>query len=299
MAEYRNTTPDARSRLFCREQFATCVASPEARIDLANAALWLAAEDYANLDPQIYLGRIESLAERVRGAWRGRPGALAALDALSSVLIEEEGFSGNTDDYYDPRNSFLNEVLERRVGIPISLSVVWIEVARRAGIAIEGVNLPGHFVVRLLDRQQPVLVDPFCEGMLISAEECEERLRQIQGEGARLSSDDVVAAGSKQILVRILNNLRLVYLETEDYSRALAAVDRILLIVGPTPKLRRDRGLLFARLQIYGKAWADLAAYLGSDEARAEEEVEDSGDQEMALLRAHFERVRHLAAAPN
>jgi regulator of sirC expression with transglutaminase-like and TPR domain len=141
-----------------------------------------------------------------------------------------------------------------------------------------------------------MLVDPFCEGMRISAEECEERLRHIQGEGARLSSDDVVAAGTKQILVRILNNLRLVYLETEDYSRALAAVDRILLIVGPTPKLRRDRGLLFARLQIYGKAWPDLAAYLRSDEARSDE---DSGDQETALLRAHFERVRHLAAAPN
>ena len=287
---------DTYNRLYCRQRFATCVASPEAELDLASAALWLAAEDCPELDAQVYLGRLESLADRVRVAWGRRPGSVAALDALRSVLVEEENFRGNTNSYYDPQNSFLNKVLDRRVGIPISLSIVWIEVGRRAGIPIEGVNLPGHFVVRLLDRHEPTLIDPFCGGMVLTASECEGRLRQTQGEGWRLSPEDLVAAGPKQILVRVLNNLRLIYLETEDYGRALSVVDRLALIAGDTLKLRRDRGLLFARLQLYGKAWADLAAYLGSEEATDENEA---SDEAVSLLREHFELVRYLAAAPN
>jgi len=297
MTDHTKKNPsDTRSRLHCRERFAACVATTDAELDLASAALWLAAEEYPKLDPQIYLGRLESLAERVRVAHRRRPGAYAALDALRAVLVEEQNIGGNPHDYYDPRNSFLNEVLDRRVGIPISLSLVWIEVARRAGIALEGVNLPGHFVVRLVDRHEPLLVDPFCDGLVLTAEECEDRLRQTQGDDARLTPEDLVAASSKQILVRTLNNLRLIYVETEDYGRALAVLDRLVLIVGDTPRLRRDRGLLFARLQIYGQAWADLAAYLGSDEAN---DADRSNDEEVSLLREHLERVRHLAAAPN
>ena len=297
MIDQTKNSSDTRNRLHCRERFAACVATTDADLDLASAALWLAAEEYPELDPQIYLGRLESLAERVRVAWSRRPGTFAAYDALRSVLVEEQNFGGNSHHYFDPRNSFLNEVLDRRVGIPISLSVVWIEVGRRAGIPIEGVNMPGHFVVRLLDRRQPLLVDPFCDGMLLTPEACEERLRQTQGNDVRLAPEDLVAASSKQILVRMLDNLRLVYLETEEYGRALSAVDRIMLIVGETPKLRRDRGLLYARLRIYGKAWADLAAYLGSDEGR--EEGSDTSNEELSLLREHLERVRHLAAAPN
>lgn len=287
---------DTRSRLYCRERFAACVASPEADLDLASAALWLAAEDCPGLDAQVYLGRLESLAERVRVAWGRRPGSVAALAALRSVLVEEENFHGNTNSYHDPRNSFLNMVLDRRVGIPISLSIVWIEVGRRAGIPIEGVNLPGHFVVRLLDRYEPVLIDPFCGGMVLTARECEDRLRQTQGNRCKLSPEDLVTAGPKKILLRVLNNLRLIYLEAEDYGRALSVVDRLTLIAGDTPKLRRDRGLLFARLQLYGKAWADLAAYLGSDEVSEENEA---SDEAVSLVREQFELVRHLAAAPN
>lgn len=297
MSQPKTTPSDTRSRLHCRERFAACVAGIDADLDLAATALWLAAEEYPSLDPQVYLGRIESLAERVRGAHRSRPGPYAALEALRAVLVEEQGFSGNTDNYYDPRNSFLNVVLERRVGIPITLSLVWIEVARRAGIAMEGINLPGHFVVRLLDRREPLIVDPFCDGLVLTADACEERLRQTQGEDVRLTVEDLTAASSKQIIVRLLNNLRLIYLEIEDYGRALAVIDRIGLITGDSPRLRRDRGLLFARLQIYGKAWADLASYLGS--ADAAEDAEESGDEEFLLLREHLERVRHLAAAPN
>jgi regulator of sirC expression with transglutaminase-like and TPR domain len=297
MIEDTQRPSDTRMRLHCRERFAACVAAPDAQVDLASAALWLAAEEYPDLDLQIYLGRLESLAERVRSTWGNRSGSYAALDALRSVLVEEQNFGGNALDYYDPRNSFLNEVLDRRLGIPISLSVLWIEVAKRAGIPIEGVNLPGHFVVRLLHGGDPLLVDPFCDGMLLTTAECEDRMRHTMGDDARLAPEDLVAAGPKQILVRMLNNLRLGYLDDEDYGRALAVVDRIALIVGDTPRLRRDRGLLFARLQIYGKAWADLAAYLGPDRDGAR--ADDPNDEEGSLLREHLERVRHLAAAPN
>lgn len=297
MTDHTKKISDTHNRLRCRERFAACVATTDADLDLAGAALWLAAEEYPELDPQIYLGRLESLAERVRVAWSRRPGTFAALDALRSVLVEEQNFGGSSHNYFDPRNLFLNKVLDRRVGIPISLSVVWIEVGRRAGIPIEGVNMPGHFIVRLLDRHQPLLVDPFCDGMLLTPKTCEERLRRTQGDDKRLAAEHLVAASSKQILLRMLDNLRLVYLETEEYGRALSVIDRMVLIVGDTPKLRRDRGLLFARLRIYGKAWADLEAYLGSDEAR--QDAGDSTNEEVSLLREHLERVRHLAAAPN
>ena len=297
MIEETTTTFDTRSRLRSRQRFAACVATTDAELDLADASLWIAAEEYPHLDPQVYLGRLESLAERVRGARRRRPGTYVALDALRSVLVEEQQFGGNADHYYDPRNSFLNEVLDRRVGIPISLSVLWLEVARRSGIAAEGVNMPGHFLVRLLDRHEPLLIDPFCDGMLLTPDACEDRLRQTHGDEMRLSVEDLAAASSKQILVRMLNNLRMIYLELEDHSRALAVVDRIVMLVGDSPKLRRDRGLLFSKLKIYGKAWADLSAYLRSDEVQQATDVEVS--EEVTLLRDHLERVRRLAADPN
>lgn len=285
------------ARLECRQSFARCVTRPDERIDLARAALWLAAEEYPDLDPEVYLGRLESLAERVRHARSGRHGGMAALNALRRVLAHEEGFRGNTEDYYDPRNSFLNEVLERKVGIPISLSVVYLGVARRAEIPLEGVNMPGHFLVRLLDPGGPLLVDPFQGGTVLTAEQCARRLRATMGEGFRLTDEHLAAVGPRQILVRMLTNLRMIYLKGEDYARALAAVDRIALILGDTPRVRRDRGLLCSKLQLYGKAWADLAASL---RVPVTDDSEESGeDEQIDAIREHLERVRGLAATPN
>lgn len=143
----------------------------------------------------------------------------------------------------------------------------------------------------------PLIVDPFCDGAVLSAEDCGERLLQTHGDSVRLVSDHLVAAGPKQILVRMLNNLRYIYLEQEDYARALGVLDRIVLIVGDTRNLRRDRGLLFARLRLYSNAWADLAAYLGS--ARSGDEDDGEADDHAEVVREQLERVRRLAAAPN
>ena len=285
---------DSILRIAARDQFAAAVAVPDARLDLGAAALWLAAEEYPRLDPHAYLGRLESLAERVRAACGGRRGSAAALRALRSVLVEEEGFGGNVEDYYDPRNSFLNEVLDRRSGIPITLSIIYLEVAKRAEIPLEGVNLPGHFLVRLVAQDRSVLLDPYEGGCEISLDDCADRLRAFQGDDAQLAAEHLVAAGRKQILVRMLNNLRLIYVDRKEYARALAAVDRILLITGETADLRRARGLLFAKLQLFGKAWADLAASLEASLAGSDVPVTDPD-----LLRRQLDRVRRLAAAPN
>lgn len=288
------------TRLECRQRFARCVTRPDARIDLARAALWLAAEEYPDLDPEVYLGRLESLAERVRHARGGRSGGMAALNALRQVLAHEEAYRGNTEDYYDPRNSFLNDVLDRKVGIPISLSVVYLGVAERAGVPLEGVNMPGHFLVRLLDPGGPLLVDPFQGGTVLTAEQCARRLRATMGDDFRLTDEHLAAVGSRQILVRMLTNLRMIYLEAEDYARALAAVDRIALILGDTPRVRRDRGLLCSKLQLYGKAWADLAASLRVPVTEDSEGPEDpDAAEQIDALKEHLERVRKLAAVPN
>lgn len=288
------------SRLECRQSFARCVTRPDSRIDLGRAALWLAAEEYPDLDPEVYLGRLESLAERVRQARGGRPGTMAALNALRGVLAHEEAFRGNTEEYYDPRNSFLNEVLDRKVGIPISLSVVYLGVARRADIPLEGVNMPGHFLVRLLDPGGPLLVDPFQGGTVLTAEQCARRLRATMGDDFRLTDEHLAAVGPRQILVRMLTNLRMIWLEREDYARALAAVDRIALILGDTPRVRRDRGLLCSKLHLYGKAWADLAASLRVPVTEKGDDHEGPDDDEQIdALREHLARVRKLAATPN
>lgn len=279
-------------RLACRRRFAAEVSVPDHEVDLGAAALWLAAEEYRGLDPHVYLARLESLADRVHVALGGRSSPEAALAALQRVLVLEEGFQGNRDDYYEPANSFLNEVLDRRTGIPITLSVVWLEVARRADIALEGVNLPGHFLVRLVYPGGGRLLDPFDGGRDLDLEQAAALLRSLRGPDAELLPEHLVGVGPKQILVRMLNNLRLIWLENDDHARAVAAIDRIVVIAGETPGLRRERGMLFAELQLWAPAWADLAASL-------EPSGQDLDAERLATVRQQLEHVRRMAAGPN
>src|SRR5438445_11102873 len=156
------------------------VARPEASVDLAEASLLIAGEEYPGLDPAPYLGRLDELGAHLRRR-AGDAGADALVPELNRLLFEEEGFRGNTVDYYDPRNSFLNDVLDRRTGIPISLSTVYMAVGRRAGVPVQGVGLPGHFVVRVTTAGGEALVDPFHDGAVLTLEDCQERLDRIYG----------------------------------------------------------------------------------------------------------------------
>jgi regulator of sirC expression with transglutaminase-like and TPR domain len=243
-----------------RARFAALIARDPLPLD--EAALAIAAEEYPRLDVAAYLARLDVLAARVvqRSPVPGR--SATALHALRSVLAEEEGLRGNDADYGDPRNSFLNDVLDRRLGIPISLSVVYMEVARRTGLPLEGVGFPGHFLAKYVSPSgREVFVDAFNGGEMLSADECAARYRARTG-GRDLDRKHLAAVTPRQILTRMLANLRRIYLERSDDVRAYGVLDRMLLLVPGQLDALRDRGLVSARLGAAAPAERDLEAYL-------------------------------------
>ena len=244
-----------------RRQFAEMLARPDEGVDLARAALLIACEEYPALDLPLYLGRLDAMGEAVRRRLSTADGA-GAVAALNAHLFEEEGFRGNDEDYYDPRNSFLNEVLDRRTGIPITLSTVYIEVARRAGVAAEGVGLPGHFIVKVSDKGGDVLVDPYHGGARLSEEDCQDRLDRIYAGRLKVDPAMLAPCGRKSILARMLRNLKGIYLKTGEQERALRILDLLLQVNPHSGEDVRDRGLLYAAMDCYALAARDLQAYV-------------------------------------
>jgi regulator of sirC expression with transglutaminase-like and TPR domain len=231
-------------------------------VPLDEAALAIAEEEYPSLDPEEVLVRLDALGARVRARAPDPRRSASALRALRWVLVDEERLRGNEADYHDPRNSFLNEVLERRLGIPISLSVVWMEVARRAGIALDGVGFPGHFLVKYsAPSGLEAFIDPFHGGEMLSADECVARYRARTG-GRDLDRRYLSGIGARQILARMLHNLKRIYLQRRDDVRAYWVLDRILMLAPGQIEAVRDRGLVSARLGAAAAAVRDLEAYL-------------------------------------
>lgn len=230
-------------------------------IPLDAAALAIAQEEYPHLDGGAYLARLDALGARVaRAGGTGRAASL--LRALRAVLHDEEGLRGNEEDYSDPRNSYLNDVLDRRLGIPVSLSAIYIEVARRAGLPLAGVGFPGHFLAKYVSASGvEVFVDAFRGGEMLSADECVARYRARTG-GQVLDARHLEAVSTRQILARMLQNLRLVHQERRDDVRAYWVLDRLLLVAPGQLEVLRDRGLAAARLGGLAAAARDLAAYL-------------------------------------
>jgi regulator of sirC expression with transglutaminase-like and TPR domain len=243
-----------------RVRFAALVAQDPVPLD--EAALSLAEEEYPALEVEEYLVRLDRLGDRVRTRTRGPGRAAWTLDALREVLAREEGFRGNDAEYQDPRNSFLNEVLDRRLGIPISLSVIWIEVARRAGLHLEGVGMPGHFLSKYVSPTgATVFIDAYHGGEMLSADECVARYRARTG-GRDLDPRHLAAVSPRLILGRMLHNLRRIYLERRDDVRAWWVLDRILILAPGQAEALRDRGLVAARLGGAAAAERDLETYL-------------------------------------
>ncbi|HWS54498.1 MAG TPA: transglutaminase-like domain-containing protein, partial [Pyrinomonadaceae bacterium] len=212
-------------------------------------------------DVERCLARLEELGaearRRVASAGAGRE-----VEALNLYLFGELGFAGNVGNYYDPRNSLLHRVLERATGIPITLSIVYMEVGRRAGLEVEGVGLPGHYVVRAAPPGgEPTLVDPF-NAKATDEDECQQRLDLIYGGQVSLGPEHLRAAGVRDILARVLGNLKAVYVQAQLFRRALAAVERILLLAPNDLEERRDRGMLLAQLDRLNEAVADTQSYL-------------------------------------
>lgn len=245
-----------------RSRFAAVVAQQDTDIDLALAALLIAAEEYPQLLPEPYLRRLDILAERVRDRLDEETAPLVVLQELSRVLFKEEGFRGNAEAYYDPRNSFLNDVLDRRVGVPLTLSLLYLEIGWRLGLPLQGVNFPGHFLVRYDGEAVKLLIDPFQGGEIRFEDEAQELLDRVYGGTVSLQPSYLRPAGRKDILVRLLSNLKGIYLNTRDDARALAATERILLVRPDAAEEVRDRGMLLARLGFADDAVQELRDYL-------------------------------------
>ena len=230
-------------------------------LDLARAALAIAHEEYPSLDEADYLRKLDEIAAQVMRSLP--PGALPErrVGRLNLVLFRELGFRGNDSDYYDPRNSFLNEVLDRRVGIPITLSVVYLEVARRCGLAAQGVSFPGHFLCKVPLDEGELIVDPFHRGRLLGRDDL-QKLLESNSRDARLSARHLRPASGRDILARMLHNLRAVYLERHDVPRALSAVERLLVLAPSDGRTLRERADLYEKLGGSAAAAADLSRVL-------------------------------------
>ena len=251
----RITPQEARAR------FAALAAGGEGDLDLARAALYLAAEEYPELDVDAYVGRLDAMARDVADHPLDTPPPLGRLLALNQYLFGEQGFTGNAYNYYDPRNSFLNEVLDRHTGIPITLSVVYLEVGWRLELPLAGVGMPGHFLVGYYPEGGVQYVDVFNQGTLLGRDDCIARLRAQYGGGFVFQDAHLAPVSKRQILTRMLTNLRHVYSQREDWDRALAAVERSLLLNPDQPSEVRDRGLVQLRRGALRAAHADLERY--------------------------------------
>lgn len=257
------------------ERLQRMLAEPEETFSLAEAALLIAQDEYPSLDVDAYMQRLDAIAENVQQRLGPDRGYEDTILALNQFLFDEYGLSGNIGDYYDPRNSYLNDVLDRKLGIPITLSIVYIEIGRRLGLPLEGVSFPGHFLVKLEVDQGDVVLDPFSGGICLSEEDLIARLEDMPldehppvPELARA----IVAqpTGKKQIVARMLRNLKQIYLHHNDLTKALSALNRLLLI---TPNLSdeiRERAGIYERLECFRAAVDDYGHYLRLEPAASD-----------------------------
>jgi len=269
------------------QMFEKILSEKEERIDLARACLMIAEDAYPGLDVERYIGDIERLAIRLRARIPQSGGAEERVVALNQFLYDDLGYWGNTEDYYDPRNSYLNEVLDRRTGIPITLGIVYMELGRRLGLPLEGVSFPGHFLVRLRLRGGALVLDPFTGGAPQAEDELRRRLERVIPDRARggvplaeLPLDEFLEpASNRQILSRVLRNLKGIYREAGKPERVLEVLNRMLVVSPDASAELRDRGYVYQKLECWRPALKDLTDYL-----EREPDAPDIDDVRASLL---------------
>jgi regulator of sirC expression with transglutaminase-like and TPR domain len=253
------------SRPLTLEQLA---ALPDENIDVALGAALIARDAYASLDVDRLLARFDTIAAPLVGRGLGTLPPKAQADALSEHVYGRLGFRGNEQEYYDPRNSLLPDVLDRKLGIPITLALLYCEIAQRVGVRARGVSFPGHFLVRVdapaggTDAEPPVVVDPFFGGRCLDAEGLQKLLERASPAKKFVAREHLVPATSRSMLVRMLVNLKWIYATRGDFARALLALDRIISLSPDSIPALRERGLLAARLGAVESAREDLTRLL-------------------------------------
>jgi regulator of sirC expression with transglutaminase-like and TPR domain len=272
--------------------FAKYVSRPEREIDLAEAALRMAADANPALDIGSYLEWLDAQGERARERLSPSGSPLLVIAELNRLIFDELGFHANVEQYYDARNSYLNEVIERRTGIPITLSLVYIEIGTRAGLRVEGIGLPGHFVVRAGGPQWEVLLDPFNRGMELSRYDCEQLLAQTFGRPTPLLPHYLQPLSKRAFLLRMLTNLQVVHMQDQRWIEALSVIQNAFsLQPDPTAaaELTRARGLVHYKLERWGDAERDWLQYLLI--------APDAPDK--ALIRENLDSLRSMIARRN
>jgi regulator of sirC expression with transglutaminase-like and TPR domain len=260
---------------------------PQAPLDLAELALRLARDEYPNIDVDAYLAELDAMAREASHYMRGD--LPARVHGLCRYLFHDMGFRGNQNDYYDPLNSYFNQVLERRTGIPITLSVLAMAVGARAGLHLDGIGLPGHFIVMASDGAANLLFDPFHGGRVLTATDCENVVRQATGRNFEVTAERLEPLPLCLLVMRLLNNLRAIYLKQADMPRAVRVLERLRQLAPEDREMQRDLGVCLVRAGKPGRAIDLLAAYL-----EAAPEAMDAETVREVLGRAHA-----LVAASN
>jgi regulator of sirC expression with transglutaminase-like and TPR domain len=262
------------------EPFSALLAGGDERIELARACLLIAEDAYPGLDVDGYVNEVARLALRLRSRLSRTAGAEEKVVELNQFLYDELGYTGNADDYYDPRNSYLNEVIDRRTGIPITLSVLYMELGRKIGLPLEGVSFPGHFLVRVRMRGGMLVLDPFAGGEPQSEDELRARLERVIPRAAtgglpvrELPLEQFLEpATNRQILARLLRNLKGIYRQAQMPERMLEVLNRALIVAPDSSSDLRDRGVVYQQMQCYRAALRDLTDYVAREPDAADVE---------------------------
>jgi len=247
------------------ERFGQMVSGPDEAINLAEAALLIASEEYPGLDIAAYLARLDEMAATLRRRLRADISPADTIVALNRFLFDEHGFSGNAADYYDPRHSFLNDVLDRKRGIPLTLALVYMEIGRRIGLPVQGISFPAHFLVKCQLREGMVVLDPYAKGISLSFDEIRRRIKSLRNDAEpprSVIAGMLATASNKDILVRMLRNLKGIYSHHQQWLKALAATDRIISVMPGLAEEYRDRGMIYLSLECFRAALFDLQAYI-------------------------------------
>jgi regulator of sirC expression with transglutaminase-like and TPR domain len=267
--------------------FGELIRVPESEIDLALGALSIARIQHPHLIAAHSLKQLDELAFRSGAARLGDE--LRIVHRLREFLFAEEGFRGNADDYYDPRNSCLNDVLDRKVGIPITLAVVMMEVGARVGLSIQGIGLPGHFVVSAQVGADAVLLDPFNGGAVLTLDGAHRVVARAVGRSVKLTEASFLPCSRRQILTRMLNNLKAIYVSRREWTRAIEAIECLLVVESDSWAHVRDRGSVLVKLGQFRRGVADWERYLAQNPAAPDAEA----------VRQQLRRVREGLAALN
>ena len=263
--------------------------APLHRVDLGRAALVLARIEYPDLDVDSYIKKLDQFAHEAPSPPESCYDPEQVIDALHRYFFDDLGFKGNEDDYYNPRNSFLNDVIDRRTGIPITLSVIYLEVTRRLGLPFYGVGLPGHFLLKYDDGRQAIYIDVFHRGRILDRAQCQALVASLRGEEALLSESDFRAVDSRHILIRMLNNLRNIYLDSRQYRKGLPVLDAIVALAPAAADELKHRAWLHYELGHWKQARQDLETYLS-----VRPDAEDADD-----ARKWIDRIRRGQATMN